>query len=217
MPRFALFKTSFTGAKTGRTTDCITIHWTRGETAALLSRRVLQSNFLGGSFARVTSIVGCFFELAMKRFSIIRILILILMFGCSKSGLIEQAIGEKIEDCKLDVPCIVKIKDLTSFQWDEMHVFSYGSDIGEIEKTLRTKFPNYVEFKRRIIFLKDGKIVHWENEPTDIEAMTEGQVTFIGMENLPSQLSFTPDNAVFIGVKYYPTSTGVAYSLKQIK
>ena len=60
MPRFALPQTSFRGAKTGRTTDCITNHWTRGETATLLSRRVLHSKLRGGGFARVSSVVRCF-------------------------------------------------------------------------------------------------------------------------------------------------------------
>ncbi len=152
----------------------------------------------------------------MKQF-IVSIFILLLFWGCSRTGLIEQTIGEKIDSCKPDVPCIIKIKDLTDFQWDEMHVFSYDSRLEDIKKTLRTDFPNYVQFKRRIIFLKNGKIVHWENEPTDIEAMTEGEVNFDGMEKLPSQLSFTPENAVFTAVKYFPTSAGVAYSLKQIK
>lgn len=114
------------------------------------------------------------------------------MFGCSKSGLIEQRIGEKVNICKPDVPCIVKIKDLTDFQWDEMHVFSYGSNLDDIRKTLKTDFPNYVEFKRRIIFLKDGKIVHWENEPTNIEGMTDGEVVFAGMENEPSHYRSRP-------------------------
>ena len=35
----------------------ITNHWTRGETATLLSRRVLSLVLRGGSFARVSSIV----------------------------------------------------------------------------------------------------------------------------------------------------------------
>lgn len=139
------------------------------------------------------------------------------MLNCSRSGLIEQRIGEKIDSCKPDAPCIVKIEDLTDFKWDEMHVFSYGSTLDDIQRTLKTDFPYYVEFKRRIIFLKDGKIVHWENEPTNIEGMINGEVVFIGMENEPFQLSFTPDSAVFTAVKYYPTSAGVAYSLKQIK
>ena len=148
---------------------------------------------------------------------IVSIFVLLLFWGCSRTGLIEQTIGDKVDNCKPDVPCIVKIRDLTNFQWDEMHVFSYGSSLDKIEKTLRTDFPNYVEFKRRIVFLKDGKIVHWENEPTNIEGMTDGQVIFTGMENEPSQLSFTPESATFTAVKYYPTSAGAAYWLKQIK
>ena len=148
---------------------------------------------------------------------IVSIFILSLCWGCSRKGLIEQTIGEKVDACKPNVPCIIKIKNLTDFQWDEMHVFSSGSSLGEIEDTLKTDFPEYVALKRRMIFLKDGKIVHWENEPTDMENMIEGEVRFDGMEREPSQLSFTPESAVFEALRYFPSSAGVAYHLKQIK
>lgn len=75
----------------------------------------------------------------MKQF-IVSIFILLLFWGCSRTGLIEQTIGEKVDACKLDVPYIIKIKDLTDFQWDEMHVFSYDSRLEDIKKTLRTVF-----------------------------------------------------------------------------
>jgi hypothetical protein len=152
----------------------------------------------------------------MMKQLLISIFVLFLFCSCTRTGQIERAIGNKIDACKPDVPCIIKIRDLTDFQWDEMHVFSYGSNLEEIQKTLRTDFPHYVEFKRRIIFLNEGKIVHWENEPTNIEGMIDGQVVFIGMQNEPSQLSFTSNNAVFAATKY-GTGYGVAYSLKQIE
>lgn len=97
-----------------------------------------------------------------------------------------------------------------------MHVFSYGAYPEYIEKALGTPLPDYVEFKRRIIFLKDGRIVYREDEPTDIERMVDGEVSFTGMDTEPSHLSFTPDTAVFRAAKH-EHSDGVAYTLTQVK
>jgi hypothetical protein len=123
------------------------------------------------------------------------------MLACSKSGVIEQRIGKRVDNCQPNVPCIIRIKDLTDFQWDQMYVFSYGANQELIERAIKTPFPAYVEFKRQIIFLKDGKIVHWENEPKDIEGTVNGQVSFPGLNIEPSYKSFTPDDAVFRGEK----------------
>ena len=62
MPRFALSQTGFRSAKTGRTTDCITNHWTRGETATLLNSLSVALELSRIGFARVSSIVIHLFE-----------------------------------------------------------------------------------------------------------------------------------------------------------
>jgi hypothetical protein len=151
----------------------------------------------------------------MKRFCILT-LALLLMLGCSKSGVLERRIGERVDACKADAPCIVRVKDLTDFPWDKMYVFSYGAYPEYIEKALGTPLPDYVEFQRRLVFLKNGKIVYREDEPTDIENLVNGEVTFAGMDTEPSYVSFTPDTAVFIAAKH-KHSNGVAYSLTQVK
>jgi len=96
-----------------------------------------------------------------------------------------------------------------------MHVFEYGARRDEIEKALGVPFPDYVEFKRRIVFLKDGKIVHREDEPTDIECPIDRQVSF-GGSNAGSHWSFTPDTAVFSAEKKEFIG-GVYYVLRQVK
>ena len=151
----------------------------------------------------------------MKRFCFIA-LALFLMPGCSRSGLIEQRIGEKVNSCKSDAPCIIRIKELTDFQWDEMYVFSYGAHAEYIERALGTPLPDPVEFQRRIVFLEGGRIVHREDEPTDIEGMVDGEVGFAGMDTQPSHLSFTPATSVFTASKH-EHSNGIAYTLTQVK
>jgi hypothetical protein len=151
----------------------------------------------------------------MKRFCILT-LALSLLLGCSTPGALERRIGEKVESCKSDAPCIVRIKDLTDFQWDKMYVFSYGAYPEYIEKALGAPLPDYVEFQRRMVFLKDGKIVYREDEPTDVEHMVDGEVTFGGMNTEPSYVLFTPETAVFSAAKH-KHSNGVAYSLTQGK
>jgi hypothetical protein len=158
--------------------------------------------------------LGAYTNLTMKRLYILTF-IMLLMFGCSKSGTIEQRIGRRLDDCKSAEACIIKIRDLTDFQWDKMCAFEYEASLDQIEKALGTKFPDYVEFKRRMVFLKDGKIVHREDEPTDIEGLVNGQVSF-GESYTNPVWSLTPDTAVFTGKKE-EFSGGIYYVLTQVK
>ncbi|HYJ45085.1 MAG TPA: hypothetical protein VEV81_00630 [Pyrinomonadaceae bacterium] len=76
-------------------------------------------------------------------------------------------------------------------------------------------YPNYEEFRQRIVFLNGGKIVHREDEPTDIERPVNGQVSFAETERV-NQWSYTPDTAVFRAerVKF---GSGAYYVLAQVK
>jgi hypothetical protein len=147
----------------------------------------------------------------MRRFLVI--IFALFLISCAQSGKIERRIGEQINRCKPDIPCVIKIKDLTDFTWDEMHVFEYGASLDEIEKEIGTSFPNYVEFTRRLVFLNDGKIVHREDEPTNIERPVNGKVSFAESFSRHHWF-FTPDEAVFIAEKRRFDS-GVYYILNR--
>jgi hypothetical protein len=150
----------------------------------------------------------------MKRLCFL-IFMTLLLPGCSRSGLIEQRIGDRVNTCNATAPCIVKIKDLTDFPWDQMHVFQYNVSQEEIQRSLGTDFPNYTEFTRRIVFLKDGKIIRREDEPTDIERLVNGQVTFAESDTGPHR-SYTPETAVFRAEKK-SFEGGVYYALTLVK
>jgi hypothetical protein len=141
-------------------------------------------------------------------------LIVVFLIGCGSSRTIEQKIGQRIDTCPAQ-PCIVRITDVTDFPWDQMHVFEVGATPEQIEKSLGTTFPDYVEFTRQIIFLKNGKIIHREEQPTSVEHPENGQVAFAETYTDPHWV-FTPANAVFRG-EQKRFSGGVYYLLVQVK
>jgi hypothetical protein len=140
---------------------------------------------------------------------------LLLLLGCSRSGPVERQIGDRVNACVSSNPCIVSIKDVTDFQWDQMHVFEYGATLDDIQKSIGTDYPDYVEFKRRLVFLKNGRVIHREDEPANIERPVNGQVSFDESYNNP-HWSFTPETAVFRAEKK-TFNGGVYYMLKQAK
>jgi len=129
---------------------------------------------------------------------------------------IERRIVEQVNNCKPNSSCIIRIKDLTDFDWDQMHAFSAGASQEFIEKALGIPFPDYVEFKRRIVFLKAGRIVHREDEPTDIEQSVDGQVCFAESYAEPAHWLFSPETAVFSVAKRKFTN-GNIYLLTELK
>ena len=141
---------------------------------------------------------------------------ILLLLGCSRSGAIEEKIGKRVNGCSASAPCIVKIKDLTDFQWDQMHVFEYNATQDQIQESLGTDFPDYTEFTRRIVFLKSGKIIYREDEPTEIDRAVNGQVSFDPGSSTDPHSSFTPETAVFRAEKKQ-SSGGVYYVLTQLK
>jgi hypothetical protein len=142
-------------------------------------------------------------------------LVAILFLSCSNSQTIEQQIGKRMNACSASTQCTVKITDVTDFWWDQMHVFEAGATLDEIQKSIGTNFPGYVEFTRRIVFLKNGAIVYREDEPTNVEHPVVGQVSFAESYTDP-HWSFTPANAVFRAEKK-TFSGGTYYVLTQVK
>jgi hypothetical protein len=129
---------------------------------------------------------------------------------------IERKIGKRIDNCQPNTDCIIKIAEITDFQWDKMFVFHYGVPFDEIQKHIGTEYGSYKEFKRQLVFIKDGKVIHQENLLTHISDTVDGAVQFDGLEyNHP--LLFTPDTAVFKAQKYTVGYGDINYSLIQIE
>jgi hypothetical protein len=113
----------------------------------------------------------------------------------------------KYMNCETDT-CIVRMTDLFSFEWDTMFVFSLpiGNTICSYPKYRRTQ----KEFDRRIIFVKDSKIMYCEDERATEEpysfyilsndifyAQGIASVTRSGRRRNLSNIFYTPETAVF--------------------
>jgi hypothetical protein len=151
--------------------------------------------------------------MSVKQF-IVFAFVLPIMISCSKSGIIEQKIGDRINACKPTEVCIIKIKELTDFQWDKMYVFTSGARNEHIDKALGMKYPNSVEFTRLMVFTKDGKIVHREEEPTSVENIVNGEISFKG-SYVDRYYLYTPDTASF-RAKKTEFKEGSYYKLTQL-
>jgi hypothetical protein len=95
-----------------------------------------------------------------------------------------------------------------------MYVFDYGVSTDEIEKHLGIEYPDYIEFKRQLVFLKDGKIAYRENLLTSVSGAVDGAVEFSNLD-YNHHLLLTPDTAIYKAQKYSPDGSKVVYFLKQ--
>jgi hypothetical protein len=132
----------------------------------------------------------------MKAFIYI-IFFLLFITGCSNSN-IEKQIVEEIESKCAKKVCTIDINQLTSFSWDKMYVFGPGLTEDRIKEIIGIDYPAYVEFTRPIIFIKQSKIVHFENDYIDEEYFTDGQVIFDYPDSVHYQTYFS-GKAIFKG------------------
>ena len=143
--------------------------------------------------------------------------IFLILFSVSLFGCYEQTVENKIvahieNNCK-QLPCVVRIREITDFDWDKTYVFDEGADIGEIEKVVGTYIPERTRVTRKLVFTKDGKVVHYDELPTNIERIVDNQVGFDNAGNY-SHKTYLVEDAVFEAQKYLQ-SDGTYYHLKQ--
>ena len=103
--------------------------------------------------------------------------------GCGSSSIgpktIEGAIASAIKkNCKREEVCRIRVSSVTNFDWDKFYAFDYDTGRAEIEKTIGKPLPQYQELTRKLIFLKDNKVVKVEDEPVDVERPLNDQVIF---------------------------------------
>ncbi len=144
---------------------------------------------------------------------ILIIIILLTFTGCSELN-IEKKIVNTIEDnCIKENKCIIIIKELTNFNWDRMYVFKYNTTSEDIRNVIGSTPPHFTEFSRKIIFKLNSSIVHYEEECSNVEGLTNGEVIFDLNEN-EIYKEYTIEDAVFFGEKL-EFDKGVYYKLKQ--
>lgn len=115
--------------------------------------------------------------------------------GCNQN--IEEKIRSQGQDCAKKSNCKIVISEFTRFSWDKMFVFDSPQNLDAIEKAIGVQYSEYYkEFTRPIIFLKDNRIVHYENNEANIEDMVDGQVIFDYPDSIEYEV-YTPNTAKF--------------------
>ena len=117
--------------------------------------------------------------------------------GChAKSSLERQVQGFIATKCHGVWPCSVNLRDATSFEWDELYVFKYNASKSEIESATHATLVDYKELTRYMVFVRAGKAIRIESEPTNVEHPIKNELVFeIPDENVyrafPASTEFT--------------------------
>jgi hypothetical protein len=128
---------------------------------------------------------------------------------------IESKIASRVRaQCETAKPCIIRISDLTDFQWDEMYAFRYSASSDQIEQVIGVPLTETGQFTRKVVFRWRGKVVHYEDLPTQVDNFVDGQVDFDIPDNSFYKL-YSVDSAVF-HVDKREFESGIYYDLRQV-
>src|SRR3954452_22674588 len=105
---------------------------------------------------------------------------------CSGSTEFERKMVARIQKCSDMANCRIQLSDVTAFDWDRLYAFKYTATEENRNQALGIKDEGFTEFLRQLVFVKDGKIVFQESEPTNIEGPMKNEVVF----DIPDDSSF---------------------------
>lgn len=150
-----------------------------------------------------------------KLSKILRILpfLSLILFSC-QGRTFEDKIVDKIKDSCKEFPCSIRIGEITDFEWNKLYVFNYGASPSQIEKVVGRYVPENTKFTRKIIFTNKGKIVHYEELQTNVEATINNQVYFDDTVEKGYEI-YSVNNANFKAQKYSEGKI-IYYQLNQI-
>jgi hypothetical protein len=116
--------------------------------------------------------------------------------GCERRGKVERGILREIHhSCAIKNSCTIRIKDFAAFDWDRMYFFTGQGTSQDRSDALGTREEGYREFEEQLVFLKNGRIVYQESEPTNIEKRVRNDVVFQSLGN--QNFIFFEPKAVF--------------------
>ena len=116
-----------------------------------------------------------------------------LVYSCQNS--IQDKIVDNIKKNVQGDSCVVKMVNITSFNWDKMYVFSENSGLEDVNKQLGFEYPYFEDIAKRIIFTKSKKVVYHEEEYPDPEK--KSKLEFILGNDTTKVMMFTKRTAVF--------------------
>ena len=138
--------------------------------------------------------------------------------GCNRNRVsassIEGQVGHAIEEsCPKTSDCSIRLRDVTSFDWDKMFYFDYEVRPAGREQIVGLQIDTE-EFRRQLVFVRGGRIVRNDLLPTDIEKPIENEIVF----EVGEQANWiTCDNEARFTAARGDTGTGIVFfQLKSI-
>jgi hypothetical protein len=145
--------------------------------------------------------------------------LVLFLSGCSgcgnRPGKFQAKLVHAIEKkCQPELPCTIRLKDVTDFSWDKMYAFMDSADQLTMERVLGTKAAK-VGDGTTVVFMNNGKVVLSETEPWELDKRLPNDVAFDNFPDNKYYRAYGPD-AEFT-VKRIEMNNGVAYDLTLIR
>jgi hypothetical protein len=104
---------------------------------------------------------------------------LLVLSSCGqRQGMVARSVVRGIHlCCRHGAPCNVKLKDYTPFDWDKGFYFNDATTEEERSLILGVTDEGYQEIEGQYVFLKNGKLVYQESEPTNFEGTVPDELS----------------------------------------
>jgi hypothetical protein len=127
---------------------------------------------------------------------VISVVALVCLNGCSRRVTAQRDLDKKLiaaieEGRNAERPVIVRLRDLTTFDWERFYVFGPYTPPEDVRNALGIDWdPDstiaFQDWDDLLVFVKGGKVVHYHDHP-----LNHGD--FYGIK----RTGYTPDEAVF--------------------
>jgi len=123
----------------------------------------------------------------------------------------KKIVLEIKKSCAQRSPCTVRLANVVNdFDWDTMYVFEMGASRSDIESVIHTPLNHSPDLVETLIFMKQGRITHYEEEQEDFENATDQSLNF-NIEQSGGHKQFSRD--VVFSVSIEKLNKAVVYEL----
>lgn len=146
------------------------------------------------------------------KYRVLYIFLPIVFYSCSREFSVKD---DLLKTYNRKDSSIVKMNEITPFEWDTLYIFDDRATEYLINNKLQIPLNNFHEFSHKMIFMKDGKIVHFEEEDYYPSERPSNTLYFDLYDYKTKYMKFTPESAVF---KFYLTRVdeGTFYDLEPV-
>ncbi|CDH04988.1 conserved hypothetical protein [Xenorhabdus bovienii str. oregonense] len=103
-------------------------------------------------------------------------------------------------NCQVNKDCLIDLHKITPFDWDRAYIFQSGETRENIRDAIGVNFLYMIDVGVKYIFIKDNKIVYFEEYFPDMDYRDKNQVTpkfasYLLKGDYPSYYFLTKDNS----------------------